>query len=293
MNLDPNKVIDDLSKAEESVRTAAKYIKSIKQYITQSGIKATAKLVPELDQLMSSFKQICEADVNSINHLVETIDSLPFSELRDSAEREDDIFSSGEDSDFEDDSSTEDIFDPENYIQDDVDAVSAIANKSAATPARESDDLRRAALLRKYLKKPIQEKRTQSKGLSFDQIQEELDEEGDVFAGVKDTESYTEAYQQNLTNLSESNSLEEFTKSQGFKNMQDCLDREGITNKMNEAGGDKFLRLARAGRIQEASSSLKIAGLEQKLESSSKLSWEDLGKNDIEDVNYSNCGLNL
>lgn len=284
MNFDGNKVIEDLIKADASIRDAAKLVKSVKNYIAQSGIKAVSGLIPELDSVMASLKTVCNADVNSIQGVITKIDQMPFEELR--GADDDDVF--GEEAPGTEDfnSNPDDIYDPENYIADDQKVASAI---SASQPATATPNARvaEARVLNKYLKKqPVRENVQYKRGLDMNRIANDMQQ--DVFADVGYStptmrESYTSQNQIDLENLAESGNLPTFSQGNGFQKMQEELKRQGITRNRKEDGAGQFLRMLEKGSFTGAQREVLNEAVAEKLDEGKSLSWQELGASALDE----------
>ena len=291
MNFDGNKVIEDLIKADESIRDAAKLVKSVKNYIAQSGIKAVSGLIPELDSVMASLKTVCNADVNSIQGVITKIDQMPFEELR--GADDDDVFGdeASRTEDFE--SNPDDIYDPENYIADDQKVASAISASKPATATNASQRVAEARVLNRFLKKPVRENVQYKRGLDMNRIANDMQQ--DVFADIGYSsptmrESYTSQNQIDLENLSESGNLSAFSQGNGFQKMQEELRQQGITKNKKEDGAGQFLRMLESGGFTSAQREVLNESVVEKMEEGKSLSWQELGASALDDevtANYS------
>lgn len=287
MALDANKVISDLKKADEDIRSAAKFVKSVKDYIQQSGVKAVNTLVPQLDAVMSALKEVCAGDVNSINSVIENIDRMPFAELKGEDFDDEDIF--GMDDDFGDD----DIYSPENYLADDEQVVSAIAEEKPATATATTRDakIQESQVLRRLMRKSDRPRSEYKGGLDFKRIQEDM--ESDIFADVGSRPrmaetNYTSKNRINLTQLDESQNLtlHDFAAN-GLDSMMNSLRESGATKKIDEAGSMKFFRKLESGDYSAAQREVLNEGVVEKLQEDKKVSWQELGAMDS-DIPYGN-----
>ncbi len=294
-NLDPNKIIEDLQKATEEIKSAARIVKRTQDYVKNSGVKATAALIPSFDQLLSSLAGCVNAQANSCQSLIQNVERMPFGDLKSPNDNDfDDIF--GDLENFSTATSTaetnEDIYDPDNYIQDDIDEVSAIASGmgNRTNPARESQRrVSQQQVLRKYLK-PTRENKTYKKGLDMERITDDL--EYDNTQSFRFEEDFTRQYMPEAK-LEEDTNFNNFLSSSSFERMQENLEKEGISSKIR--GGDQFLSSLNKGHFAEAGASVNMgAKLEEKMESNQAISWEELGAVDFNDsLDYGGLGLNI